>query len=306
MKKFKKELIALLVICSMMFVTACGADSETTSTETEASTTETVEAVEETKDNTEDVTTEEPVAEEAASEDESSDIGLEDGLYMADFNTDNSMFHVNETFNGKGVLSVENGKATIHIVLTSTNILNLYEGTVAELDETKLLQPTVETVTYPDGMDEDVNAFDVNVPYLDKEFDLALIGKKGVWYDHKVSVSNPEPCTDGLDGEVTLGEYEAAEGVKVTLEGGTGKSTIESPAKVSTNDEGKQIVTIIWSSPNYDYMIVDGEKILPVNTEGNSTFEIPVNEIPCTIDVIADTVAMSKPHEIEYKITFEY
>ena len=35
-----------------------------------------------------------------------------------------------------------------------------------------------------------MNGFDVPVPVIDEEFDLALIGKKGVWYDHKVSVSN--------------------------------------------------------------------------------------------------------------------
>ena len=63
--------------------------------------------------------------------------------------------------------------------------------------------------------------------------------------------------------------------------------------------------SIVWSSPNYDYMIVDGEKLLPVNTEGNSVFKIPVASFDTALDVIADTVAMSKPHEIEYKITFD-
>jgi len=52
-------------------------------------------------------------------------------------------------------------------------------------------------------------------------------------------------------------------------------------------------------------MIVDGEKILPVNKSGNSTFEIKVKKIPCSMDVIADTIAMSKPHEIEYNISFK-
>ena len=64
------------------------------------------------------------------------------------------------------------------------------------------------------------------------------------------------------------------------------------------------IAVIEWSSPNYDYMIVDGEKYLPVNTEGNSVFEIPVKDINKPLDVIADTVAMSKPHEIEYTLNF--
>jgi len=117
---------------------------------------------------------------------------LEDGKYTVDFNTDSSMFHVNEACDGKGILTVKNGKASVHIVLTSKNFVNLFEGTVANLDESKLLDPVVESVTYSDGTTEEVNAFDVNVPYLNDEFDLALIGKKGKWYDHKVSVSNPE------------------------------------------------------------------------------------------------------------------
>ena len=64
--------------------------------------------------------------------------------------------------------------------------------------------------------------------------------------------------------------------------------------------------TIVWSSPNYDYMLVDGEKYLPTNTEGNSTFEIPVTALDTPLDVVGDTVAMSTPHEIEYTLTFAY
>ncbi len=68
-------------------------------------------------------------------------------------------------------------------------------------------------------------------------------------------------------------------------------------------DEGL-FARLVWSSPNYDYMIVDGVKYLPVNETGNSEFFIPVPEQPETLEVIADTVAMSTPHEVEYTITF--
>ena len=95
------------------------------------------------------------------------------------------------------------------------------------------------------------------------------------------------------------GTYTAA----VVLEGGSGRATVESPAAL-TVAEGKMTATIVWSSPNYDYMIVDGEKYLPTNTEGNSTFEIPVAALGTPLTVTADTVAMSKPHEIEYTLTF--
>ena len=117
---------------------------------------------------------------------------LADGTYTADFNTDSSMFHVNEAYDGKGILTVENGQMTIHVSMPSKNIVNLYLGSAedAQKDGAELIQPVTDTVTYSDGTTEEVNGFDVPVPVIDEEFDLALIGKKGVWYDHKVSVYN--------------------------------------------------------------------------------------------------------------------
>ncbi len=118
---------------------------------------------------------------------------LEDGTYAADFTTDSSMFHVNEAEDGKGVLTVKDGQMTIHVSLASENILNLFPGSAedAKKDGAALLQPTKDTVKYSDGTEEVVNGFDIPVPALDEEFPLALIGKKGKWYDHMVKVSNP-------------------------------------------------------------------------------------------------------------------
>ena len=120
---------------------------------------------------------------------------LADGVYEAKFKTDSSMFHVNEACDGKGTLTVQDGIMTIHISLASKGILNLFPGKAedARLEGAELLQPTVDTVQYSDGYVEDVYGFDVPVPALDQDFDLALIGAKGVWYDHVVSVTNPEP-----------------------------------------------------------------------------------------------------------------
>lgn len=133
---------------------------------------------------------------EAASSDSASEANadvLEDGTYAADFTTDSSMFHVNEAEEGKGVLTVKDGQMTIHVSLTSENIQNLFPGSAedAKKDGAELLQPTKDTVKYADGTEEVVNGFDVPVPALDEEFPLALIGKKGKWYDHMVKVSNP-------------------------------------------------------------------------------------------------------------------
>ena len=118
---------------------------------------------------------------------------LEDGTYEAEFDTDSGMFHVNEANDGKGILTVKDGKMTIHISLVSKNIVNLYVGKAADAqkDGAELLQPTTDTITYDDGSTEEVYGFDVPVKALDETFDLALVGTKGKWYDHEVSVSDP-------------------------------------------------------------------------------------------------------------------
>ena len=128
-----------------------------------------------------------------ASSSDTTDAVLEDGTYEAEFKTDSGMFHVNEANDGKGVLTVKDGQMSIHISLASKNIVNLFVGKAADAkeDDAELLQPTTDTVTYDDGTTEEVNGFDVPVKALDKDFDLALIGTKGKWYDHTVSVTNP-------------------------------------------------------------------------------------------------------------------
>ena len=225
---------------------------------------------------------------------------LPDGVYTADFETDSSMFHANEACDGKGTLTVENGEMTFHVSLASKKIVNLYPGKAAdaEANESDWLQPTTDTVTYSDGTSEEVYGFDIPVSALDTDFDLAILGTKGKWYDHVVSVRNA--VEKAADAEIPAdGSYTC----EVTLEGGSGRATVESPAALTVAD-GKMTAAIVWSSPNYDYMIVDGEKYLPTNTEGNSTFEIPVAALDTALTVTAETVAMSTPHEIEYTLTF--
>lgn len=242
---------------------------------------------------------------ESVQETEGEENALEDGVYLADFSTDSSMFHVNEACDGKGTLTVKNGQMTIHITLGSKKIVNLYLGLAedAAKDGADLLQPTNDEVYYDDGTSDEVYGFDVPVPALDEEFDLALIGTKEKWYDHKVKVSNPTPYgEDAKTSESTEALSDGTYTVEATLEGGSGKATIDSPLTL-TVEGGAMTAAVCWSSPNYDYMLVDGEQYLPVNTEGNSVFEIPVSVFDEPIEVVGDTVAMSKPHEIEYTIT---
>ena len=237
----------------------------------------------------------------AAAASESTEAALPDGVYTAEFDTDSGMFHANEACNGMGTLTVENGQMTFHVSLSSKKIVNLYVGMAADAEANKAdwLLPTTDTVTYSDGTSEEVYGYDIPVAAVDQDFQLALLGTKGKWYDHTVSIRNAQPKAEEAAETPADGEYS----VNVTLEGGSGRATVESPAVLTVAD-GKMTAVILWSSPNYDYMIVDGEKYLPTNTEGNSTFEIPVSALDTPLAVTADTVAMSTPHEIEYTLTF--
>ena len=91
--------------------------------------------------------------------------------------------------------------------------------------------------------------------------------------------------------------------IDVVLEGGSGRATITSPATLVVK-EGQAYAQIKWSSSHYDYMKVGETTYKPINTDGNSVFEIPVTVMDEPMDVIADTTAMSVPHEIEYTLTF--
>ena len=299
----KKNIIIAIALLSVTLSGGCGNNNN--AQESDSAVDVTVE--EDTEQSSETVTEtlpEEPMEKEPESDEtdkQNQDTAeLADGIYTAEFTTDSSMFRVNETCEGKGTLTVENGEMTIHITLGSKKILNLYPGLAEDASEegAELLLPIEDTVTYSDGMTEEVYGFDVPVPLLESEFDLALIGTKGKWYDHKVSVSNPVPLEND---EVSLEDGTYSMGI--TFAGGSGKAEILSPVSVTVAG-GKAMATVQWNSPNYDYMIVNGEKYLPVNTEGDSIFEIPVLIFDEPMDIIGDTVAMSKPHEIEYTLTF--
>ena len=320
MDMLKKKLLVLLLSASMAMTMLAGCGSNTDKkddTKTEASKDDASEAKTDSKD---------------AKEPE-----LEDGTYKVDFNTDSGMFHENPDYNdGKATLTVKDGKMTVHITLNSKNIVELFLGSAedAQKDGAEVLEPTTDTVTYSDGMSEEVYGFDIPVPAIDEEFDVALIGTKGKWYDHKVSVKNPvksddtdakkddkenkdadskadDTDKDAKDSKTsegkTLADLNLEDGdytMDVTLTGGSGRATIDSPAAINVEGD-KATATIVWSSPNYDYMLVDGEKYEPVNKDGNSTFEIPVSVFDAEMEVTADTVAMSEPHEIDYTLNFD-
>ena len=187
MKKRRGTSCLLVLALCLALLSACGAQPETTAPAAPAA--------------TEAPASEAPASPEAeAPAEEPAEVpegALPDGVYSAKFDTDSSMFHVNEAYEGRGTLTVENGQMVLHISMPSQKIVNLFPGLAADAakEGAALLEPTIDTVTYKDGMTEEVFGFDIPVPYLDEEFDCAFLGTKGTWYDHKVSVSDPVEIT---------------------------------------------------------------------------------------------------------------
>ena len=230
---------------------------------------------------------------------------LTDGTYNITVESSSSMFKIE-----KAELTIADGEMTAVITLGGTGYGKLYMGTAEEAavaDET-------DCIAYV----EDANGaytYTMPVAVLDQPIECAAYSnKKEQWYGRQltflsdsISNSTDEDATEAVDEEKKENAaVEVADGtysIDVTLGGGSGKSTVLSPATITITGD-VMVARIEWSSPNYDYMLVNGEKYLPVNTEGNSVFEIPVAELDKELDVIGDTVAMSKPREIEYTITF--
>ncbi|MBO5104511.1 MAG: hypothetical protein J6B74_05550 [Ruminococcus sp.] len=185
------------------------------------------------------------------------------------------------------------------MTMGGTGYRYLFMGTGADAetaDESEYI-PFEET----DG----VHKFTVPVEALDMGIDCtAFSDKKEKWYDRTILFRADSLPSDAFEEssapELEDGEYT----VEVTLEGGSGKASVNSPAKLTVSGESIT-AEIIWNSNNYDYMVVDGEKYLPVSTEEFSVFEIPVTVFDRKMTVSADTTAMSTPHEIEYTLYFD-
>ena len=133
---------------------------------------------------------------------------------------------------------------------------------------------------------------------------LALLVAGGIFEPARLASAReadpPDPYADAAAVDLPDGDYL----VDVGMEGGTGRAHVESPARMSVVG-GRAAVRLAWSSPHYDYMVVAGERYLPVNDEGNSVFVIPVLAFDEGVPMSADTTAMSTPHLIDYRLTFD-
>ena len=226
---------------------------------------------------------------------------IKDGEYHINVDSSSSMFKIADC-----VLKVKDGEMTADIIITSKSYKYLFAGTA---DEADAMDSETAYIGYTSD-DEDRSVFSFPVEALDKEIQCAAFSeKKQTWYDRTLvfrADSLPDDAfsesrwTDTAALGIADGEYT----VEVTLEGGSGKATVQSPAKLTIKD-GAATAEIVWSSNKYDYMVVEGEKILPVSMEEHSVFEIPVKGFDYRLPVSADTTAMSTPHEIDYTLFFD-
>ena len=225
---------------------------------------------------------------------------LVDGEYPIEVKCSSSMFNIE-----KAVLRVEDGRMGAVLTMGSKSFLFVYPGTALEADAAKENRriPYVEDV---DG----AYTFTIPVEALDAPVLCAAYSKnKELWYDRTLLFRADSLPTDAFrEGFfVTAESLGLADGnfmVNVTLSGGSGRASVVSPTVLKMKD-GLCTAVIEWGSSNYDYMRLDDEVYLPLVAEGNSTFEIPVLFFDRPMRVIADTVAMSEPHEIVYTLTFD-
>lgn len=225
---------------------------------------------------------------------------LQDGTYDVTVDSSSSMFSVTAC-----ELTVAEGSMTAVMHMGGTGYLYVYPGTGEEAAQAE------ESTLIPYAEDESgAHTFTFPVEALDMGLDCAAFSKKKeLWYDRTLvfrADSLPQEAfrEGSLSTAESLGLADGSYTVAVQLEGGSGKARVESPAALRVED-GTAYATVVWGSSSYDYMRIDQEKFLPLNTEGSSTFEIPVAFFDRRLVVYADTTAMSTPHEIEYTLCFD-
>ena len=156
---------------------------------------------------------------------------------------------------------------------------------------------------------------------------MKAIGRAAIWFILSIWIIMAAGCAGSDTAQREEGPVCWA---SAQLQGGSGKAFVETPCPVYEK-EGTLCALITWSSDHYDYMIVNEKKLLPVNTEGNAQFMVPLGSLEeiageaagaesggaemlpnalsgtsLEIDVQADTTAMSTPHLIDYTLSFVF
>ena len=222
---------------------------------------------------------------------------LVDGVYNINVESSSSMFKITDcelTIGGEAMMA--------KLIMSSDSYGYLYLGTAeqaADADAADYIAPEVEN---------GVGTFVFPLAALDQQIDCAAWSRnKELWYDRTLvfrSDSLPLEAFKTLATAESLGLLDGTYTVAVTLAGGSGKASVQSPATL-TVENGAVTAEIVWSSANYDYMLVSGERYDAEIRDGHSIFVIPVAAFDRPLTVVADTTAMSQPYEIDYTLNYD-
>ena len=223
---------------------------------------------------------------------------IEEGSYEIETASSSSMFKIEKT-----VLYVKDNAMTADITLSGKGYSNVTMLSAADSEGLTSLEGTTATV----GKDGKY-IFTLPVQSLNTELVCSAFSKKKQkWYERRVVFYSEKIPAENLFVTPYVmqkcGLKDGSYTISVKLAGGSGKASVKSPASMRVKD-GIPLARIEWSSPNYDYMILNGKKILPLANEQNSVFEFPVLVFDKAMSVFADTTAMSTPHEILYQLEF--
>ena len=285
----------LLALC---LLTGCGTPAAPAQEQAEPQT-EQAQTAEARNDNTSQVadasqmTTVEDVVEDGMTPVYASE--LVDGVYNVAVDCSSSMFKIADC-----ELTVGGDALTAKLFMSSDAYGYLFPGTAeeaAEADEADYI-----------AFDEGERSFVLPVEALDAGVQCAAWSRnKELWYDRTLvfrADSLPLDAFQTLTTAESLGLADGSYTVNVTLAGGSGKASVQSPADLFVRG-GYAMAEIVWSSANYDYMLVDGERYDATISDGHSIFDIHVAAFDRPLAVVADTTAMSQPYEIDYTLTFD-
>ena len=295
----KKRIIALSVL-TMLVLASCGTKKDSS----QQSSTSVTTAPQTTAATTAEATTEHVTAAqnevgfEGMTEVNINELNM--GNYNVSVDSSSSMFKI-----AGCILHVSDHDMIADIIIDSKSYDALFMGTE---DEAKNAAES-DRITYTTN-ENGQSVFTVPVEALDKEIQCAaLSAKKQEWYGRTL-VFRADSLPDTAFKEA---RYATAESLKledgeynidVKLEGGSGKASVESPAKLTVKD-GKATAKIVWSSDKYDKMVVNYLEYTPEIADGHSVFEIPVGGFDYKMHIEAETTAMSEPHMIEYTLYFD-